>query len=487
MISYSVNRNSLNAFRIKQSSSVSGAWIFFGIVMIFYCAYSQFPILSIGCFLVLLVIIKLLWKSYRPAVMLYWFLYQWLQLFSAIIFSDFLGLTINVWTQTKTGEYTILLGLAGLLIQAFVIALMINKKKNNLTKEVLLQEARKISITRVIYIYAVFAVLYPILFKVALNLPALRQVILLFVQLKAIFLVLLIILLLTRKEKRLLIILILAFEFISGFLTYFSSFKDVFLYGIIAYLSFIHSVKVSTLLRFTPVITGLFFLLIFWSASKEEYRQYVNQGNRVQEVQVSSGSAFKKLADLGETFNEKTFERGLSMMLFRIQYVYFFSRVVERIPSHNNYENGKVWGDAIRFAIVPRMLDANKGLHDASAKTNKYTGVNVAGIDKGVSISIGYYADSYIDFGPVGMMIPVAFIALLFGILYLMIMNFKLNIIFKYAIIIAVLSNIGFFESDSLFILGMLKNHLIFQSIFYFSLYKFLDRYIQGKPDYKAN
>ena len=50
--------------------------------------------------------------------------------------------------------------------------------------------------------------------------------------------------------------------------------------------------------------------------------------------------------------------------------------------------------------------------------TNKYTGLGVSGMDAATSISIGYMGESYIDFGPVGMVVPIFGIGLFIGWIY---------------------------------------------------------------------
>ncbi len=477
-----------NALRRQPKVNLStGVWILFFTFFLVYAGQSMYPMLSLLSFGILLLIIKFFWKFNQPAVVLFWFLYQWLQIFSAIILSDYLDRSMNYWTRTDTGEFTYFLSLAGLVVQVAVVGLVLKNKRINIQRQELIKIANKIIIKRVIYLYVFFSVLHPILFNLAINTPQLNQIIILFASLKFIFLVLLILLFVIRKEQKLLITIILCFEFLSGFLTYFSSFKEVFLFGIIAYLSFVRSIKLSIVLRFIPLILLLFLLLIFWSASKEDYRKFVNQGSQVQRVQVSSGDAFEKLINLGKNFDSKTFETGLRGSLFRLQYIFFFSQVTKRIPSSFEYQGGKVWGEALQFTLIPRFLDPNKGTHDPSLKTNKYTGLKVAGMARGTAISIGYFGDSYIDFGPWGMMVPIGLVALLIALLYIMILSFKLNLLFRYAIIITVLTNVGYFESDSIFVLGMLKNHFIFQIVLYLLAYKSIDKYIQGQSGNSLN
>jgi dolichyl-phosphate-mannose--protein O-mannosyl transferase len=44
--------------------------------------------------------------------------------------------------------------------------------------------------------------------------------------------------------------------------------------------------------------------------------------------------------------------------------------------------------------------------------------MEIAGADRGTSIGIGYIAESYVDFGPVGMFIPIALLGAFYGLIY---------------------------------------------------------------------
>ena len=72
---------------------------------------------------------------------------------------------------------------------------------------------------------------------------------------------------------------------------------------------------------------------------------------------------------------------------------------------------------------MPRIFFADKSIIDDSERTNKYTGFAVAGAGQGTSISIGYMGESYIDFGEVGMMVPIFLLGLLYGSLYRWMLN----------------------------------------------------------------
>ena len=75
---------------------------------------------------------------------------------------------------------------------------------------------------------------------------------------------------------------------------------------------------------------------------------------------------------------------------------------------------------------------------------------------------MGYFADFYIDFGFLFMVIPLLGIVAIVSLSYnYIINNKKYNLLFNYALIIAIFPSIGAFESDIVFFLGILKNYIV--------------------------
>jgi hypothetical protein len=77
-----------------------------------------------------------------------------------------------------------------------------------------------------------------------------------------------------------------------------------------------------------------------------------------------------------------------------------------------------IWGEAVTRAFTPRILFPDKRAINDSDLTRQYTGLDVGGTDQGTSISLGYMAESYIDFGPVLMFAPIAALGLGLGRFY---------------------------------------------------------------------
>jgi hypothetical protein len=82
------------------------------------------------------------------------------------------------------------------------------------------------------------------------------------------------------------------------------------------------------------------------------------------------------------------------------------------------FEEGLLWGEALEHIVTPRLFFPDKRVIDDSERTRLYTGIDVAGIEQGTSIGLGYVAESYIDFGPTFMFFPILLLGMFFGGIY---------------------------------------------------------------------
>ena len=217
--------------------------------------------------------------------------------------------------------------------------------------------------------------------------------------------------------------------------------------------------KLSFKQVFAVIIIGVLFGLfgLIWTNVKGEYRSFLNSGSTQQVVGVESDAALNKLYDLSSEVNDEKLNGSVVQMLDRLQYTYHFAKTIDRMPSVLPFEYGDNWLSSLSFATTPRFLNPDKPTYDATAKVRKYTGLRYLGKEHGVSFSLGYFADCFIDLGLIGMM----FILLLLGFLYAkiyfyIIKNASKNIVFNYCAVCAFFMEFNALEMDSTFILGRL-------------------------------
>ena len=288
-----------------------------------------------------------------------------------------------------------------------------------------------------------------------------------------------------RKQKEFL--LFCALEFAMGFYSYFSDFKTILFFIGTLYLCLIVFVSFNKLIVAVAGIAVLFFAGVFWTSIKGEYRQFLNQGSKTQSVQVEKGDALNKLLELSEKQNEGNYQDAAGSFLDRFQYTFHLAKAMDQVPAVIPYQDGKNWGQTLAFVFTPRLLDPDKGTYDASVKASKYTGIQYSGVRRGVSVSLGYFADGYIDFGYIGMFIPLFILGIIYGSSYFyFIKNSSKNYVFNYAVAGALFMEFFAFESDNIFVVGRLYSNLLVFFILKVFLFPRLMNYIKIPEKKKA-
>jgi hypothetical protein len=247
-----------------------------------------------------------------------------------------------------------------------------------------------------------------------------------------------------------------------GFYSYFSEFKTILFFIGALYLCFMLVVKFNKMMIAMLALVLFFFAGVFWTGIKGEYRLFLNKGSSTQTVQVEKSDALNKLVELSEKQSDNTFTSSLENFLDRIQYTYHLAKTMERVPKIIPYQNGANWGNTLTFVLTPRALNPNKGIYDASVKASQYTGIRYSGIKKGVSYSLGYFADGYIDFGYVGMFVPLLILGFIYGkSYYYFVKKSSNNYVFNFAVVGSIYMELFAFESDSIFLVGRLYVNLL--------------------------
>jgi hypothetical protein len=208
-----------------------------------------------------------------------------------------------------------------------------------------------------------------------------------------------------------------ALELAQGIGGYFSDFKSAFLFTLFAAVASGVRMSVSRLFGVAALSALLATFGIAWTAVKSEYRGYVSGGQAAQIVTVDYVTRAGKLYDLVRKLDLDAFNSGADQLLRRLSYVELFGAVINIVPQYVPYAGGAIWWDAVSRPFMPRLLFADKAIIDDSLRTNLYTG-GMAGTSAGTSISLGYPAESYIDFGTFGMMVPIFLVGFFYGQIY---------------------------------------------------------------------
>jgi hypothetical protein len=220
------------------------------------------------------------------------------------------------------------------------------------------------------------------------------------------------------------VLFFVGFEILLSFSGFWASFKDYILVAVGAFFTLNRKISAKAFLAFFLTASITFFIFVVWSASKGKYRAFLTGGARSQNiVQTNQLNNIAVLLDIvAQDFNtenfSESFERGRDALIYRISYVEYFALALKQVPIFLPHENGHLLQNAFEHVLKPRILFPDKKLIYDSDITSKYTGITFAGRDEGVSFSLGYVPEAYIDFGPIFMFIPIFFFGLLFGWMY---------------------------------------------------------------------
>jgi hypothetical protein len=165
-------------------------------------------------------------------------------------------------------------------------------------------------------------------------------------------------------------------------------------------------------------------IAVVWTFSKGEYRRFLTGGERsqliVQQDQIANISKFSKIVqkDFSPKNFKQSFSEGFENLIYRVSYIEFLAMTMNQVPVFLPYENGRLLQNAVEHIIKPRILFPNKKPIYDSELTSKYTGRKFAGAEEGTSFSLGTVAESYVDFGPIYMFIPIFVFGLWVGWMY---------------------------------------------------------------------
>ncbi len=398
-------------------------------------------------------------QPYKPAVFSIMLIYHFIQISASIWQSNYLGKDINY--RSDNTQYAVIVSYIGLLF-LFLPIIYYQNKIPKLSLGQFTNYANELSIDKTFRVYVIGFFAMNALTGIAFLIPSLTQVIFSLGNIKWFLFLLFGFQSILKNRKRKEFYIFCALEFAMGFYSYFSEFKTIIFFIGFIFLCLLAYVRFNKMLMVVLSLIILVFAGIFWTSVKGEYRSFLNKGSKSQSVQVEKGEALNKLLELSQNRNKNSFNDAAESFLDRLQYTYHMAKAMDRVPSVIPYQDGANWGKTFGFVFTPRVLNPDKGTYDASIKASKYTGIQYSGVKKGTSVSLGYFADGYIDFGYVGMFIPLLVLGFIYGKSYFyFIKKSSNNYIFNYAVVGALFMELFAFESDNIFVLGRLYVNLL--------------------------
>ncbi len=286
-----------------------------------------------------------------------------------------------------------------------------------------------------------------------------------------------------KKESKWLFYGFFAYFLATSFYSYFSSWKTPITILIAASMVNFTEFKGRHILRQLPLIAGGFVLIFVWQTVKGEYREFLSQGERSQAIRVTQTEALTKFSELAtDALQEDTLlnDNIVGDTYKRIGYVEYFAAAVGKVPSEIPHEKGKLLSESIGFALIPRIINPNKGVKDDKAKVERYTDYYF-GANSISSFSLGHYCEAYIDWGPFWMHLHL-FIYGLFGALLLRLTiqrTSAFNALLKWGILFAILSGWGTYQQDMVTVLGRTVWGTFCHLILFYPLYRWINGWIK--------
>lgn len=359
--------------------------------------------------------VSLLWRAGEPPILLLAFGMPWLQASVSIFHANVLGLELNAYPDWR-GQMTLstVLSLIGVAMLAVGMRFGAGPQRPSIMAESLAR-IRSVPLERWMLLYAVALSGSLVARTLAWTVPGLTQLMLGVAELKWVFFFTLAYASFARGAWASPLFLGPFFlELLLGVSGFFSHFKIVLFMTIVAAVT--GAPRLSAPRAFGIAVLGALLLLLslYWTAIKEDYRYYISGGTG----QVVTVDLPTRLAIFGELLGDvdgKELVQAHDALIRRVAYVELFGRVLDRVPKVLPYSNGAIYADAIRRPFMPRILFPNKTVIDDTSRTSKYADLS---FQPGTSVSLGYVAEAYIDFGVFGMLLVLTVLGWVYGLTY---------------------------------------------------------------------
>ncbi len=345
--------------------------------------------------------------------MLYCFFFQWLFFQTQLIDSMVQGVDlVNLDFYSRSKPTITLLGLIAVFaffLGMYTVVKTIPAMSFNHFKFFL----ERVNLERLLLLYAVIYLLLFFQGSIIWAFPSLTQPFFVLFEFRWSLFFLLFSATIFQKRLVWIVFVIIIFETIASFYSFFSHFKEVFIFSFLSYWIFFFRSSLITRVWTVPIILLLIYSGAVWSSIKTDYRDFLNKGTGSQAVLVTRREAYDKLLTLVSSMDSRKTESGFDDLVDRISWIGAFDAVYNHVPKVRPHEDGSLWLEGIRRMFMPRFLFPDKKVLTDSKELNYYSGLGVS--EKDTSISLSMIAASYIDFGEWGMFVPIFLFGLFCG------------------------------------------------------------------------
>ncbi|MDR1988974.1 MAG: hypothetical protein LBQ09_01945 [Acidobacteriaceae bacterium] len=377
------------------------------------------PLVGYSLF-VLATTIGMTWRRDEPPVMPAVFAYQWLQITVGYFYFLIMGIYPDYFEPGNL-ELAIEFSLTGLLLIAGGIRVV-----EWATKAYLKREPGTSHVINLNALFWIVVLLYSVDFLgiLSANLGGnFRTIVDRLLQLRQIPLLLLWIEIVKQGRLKSYLWLSLGLAVAPQLGTYFSDFKTPLILLAIVFAFFWqpwhatqHRLTLNATLRVIAIALLVVFLGLIWQGGVKRSLRRTYDAEAIARTPTQRVQLFIQNAQaaLPTVFNDTG--AVVEDLVSRLSYVTFFSRVLDYVPAFEPHANGELLQMALTNAFVPRFLAPNKAeLPSDSYYTRRFSGILVSDTNA-ISISIGYLAEFYADWGVFGMFVSVFAYGMLMGL-----------------------------------------------------------------------
>lgn len=433
----------------------ASGWALIAILVVTQLAMGAEPLLGAACVLIIPVGLGLLWRKGEPPILFAIFFLQWMSVSTAVFQANVNGTSLDEMFDSSGIVTATWLSLAGLLVLAATMRLAMKGVKAS-SAEDLRREVAGYSLRRIAQAYLGSILILLAVESVMWRIPGLNQLLLGLTGFRWAFFFVLAVTVLVNRRGYVLLALAFGYELVVGFTSFFSDFKMVFFVLALALVTARGTISRFTVAKMALVAAVVVVFSAMWSLVKTEYRDFLNQGSGEQVVLVGPMERLEKIASLMSALTIESIPEGFQKLADRVQYTEYFGRVAEQIPRFHPHEGGLLWWAAVRHVLMPRLLFPDKpGLTADIENTDRYTAMEIISqTGPNTEITLGYMAESYIDFGYFGMFIPIALLGLLYGLECRYFVSQRRHVLFAHGSSIAALSIGMYYGMSAVKILG---------------------------------
>ena len=419
----------------------------------------------------------LFWKDGEPKIIFWGITLFWLSISIKLFYAVYAGVSYESLSTSKNIVETTYSALFAFI--AFSVGMYFTTKK--IRNKVLIDFSHDFgySSRRIFYLYAASMVSVPILIGLKYFIGGTDQIVYALLDMKLGFIFMLVYAVYKRKDNVPFVIGFLLVEITLSFFSIFSQFKDILFATIVALLAPRLNLSFKNVAAYAALGIVTIYLLFTWQLIKDDYRSFLNKDSKEQVIKVSQEEALEKLQELATEKNNKKNEDVIYSSIDRLSYIEFYSESRLKVPLYVPYENGKLWAANIAHVLFPRFFFPDKGTIDDSQMVNKYCFKKVQTARSGVSFSLGFIAESYIDFGPAFMYIVVLLVGCLIGFIYSLILKQSINSFWAFTMALPLYEKISCNGTAGSKILGGVITYYISFLLFRKYLMKPLDNYLR--------